>query len=206
MLLFQHVRHTALNMRVHVVHGILDAFGTAGILQLVPYLKQAGFEVRVPDYGLITALETKFANPIITRTLYPYVDPGDIYIGHSNGCAIGYDLVQMGTQFAGMILINAALKCNIKLPAATWADVYFNDDDDATVAAEAASELGMVDPCWGEMGHSGYLGSNPNITNIDCANKVGMPPVSGHSDIFKLEKLPVWGPYIVNRLKMRLAR
>jgi hypothetical protein len=51
----------------------------------------AGFDVRVPDYGLITAAETRIVNPLIVRTLPPYVEAGDVCVGHSNGCAIGYD-------------------------------------------------------------------------------------------------------------------
>ena len=164
-------------MRVHVVHGILDPVGTSGLLGLVPYLKSAGFDCRVPDYGLITACETRVANPLIVRSLLPYVEPGDVYVGHSNGCAIGYDLVQHGFKPAGMVLINAALKRDITLDAGTWADVYYNAGDDATVAAQLAVRLGIVDPVWGEMGHAGYSGSDPRVMNVNCGitapNEIG---------------------------------
>jgi hypothetical protein len=190
--------------RVHVVHGILDPVGKAGLLKLVPYLQQAGFDVRVPDYGVITAVETRIANPLIVRTLRPYVEPGDLYIGHSNGCAIGYDLITAGARPAGVVFINGALKRNIELPGATWADVYYNEGDDATVAAVAAARLGLSDPVWGDMGHVGYSGSNPNVTNIDCDSVArtleGLPLVFGHSDIFTDGKVEAWAPYIVSRV------
>src|SRR4051812_2274125 len=113
-------------MRIHVVHGILTEVGASGLLEIVPYLQQAGFDVRVPDYGFIMAVESRIANPLIVRTLRPYVEAGDIFIGHSNGCAIGYDLMTKGVMFAGAVLINAALRRDIALPATLRADVYYN--------------------------------------------------------------------------------
>ena len=202
-------------MRVHVVHGILTPVGASGLLQVVPYLRQAGFDVRVPDYGLVTAVETRIANPLIVRTLRPYVEPGDVYIGHSNGCAIGYELMTGGAGLAGAVFLNAALERTVTTPERTWLDVYYNTGDEATVAAIAAERLGLSDTVWGDMGHAGYLGSNPAVTNIDCGKrssvesiKAGVedfPAVSGHSDIFTPEKFKYWGPYIVQRIKAHLG-
>jgi len=196
-----------MSVHVHLVHGILDPVGHAGLLKLVPYLQQAGFDVRVPDYGLITAVETRLVNPIMTRCLRPYMEPGDVYIGHSNGCAIGYDLVASGAwDLAGLVLINAALKRDIKLPGRMWADVYYNEGDDATVAAVAAAAIGLTDPVWGSMGHGGYEGSNPLITNIDCGHPAptDLPAVSGHGDIFTDAKITAWAPFIVRRILKHL--
>lgn len=192
--------------RVHFIHGILDSVGKAGLLKLVPYFQQAGFDTRVPDYGLITACETRIVNPIITRCLRPYVEPGDVIVGHSNGCAIAYDLVAGGQWgIAGLILINAALKRDIRLPTGMWADVYYNRGDEATVAAIAAAAVGLVDPVWGEMGHAGYSGGNKLIMNINCGHSDGLPPVSGHTDIFTDTKIAAWGPFIVKRATLSVA-
>lgn len=199
-------------MRVHLVHGILDPVGKAGLLKLEPFLKAAGFEVKVPDYGLITAVETRIANPLISRTMAPYIEPGDLYIGHSNGCAIGYDLIQgFGAPFAGLVLINGALRRDISLPAGMWADVYYNAGDEATVAAVASARLGLSDPVWGDMGHAGYLGDNPAVTSIDAGKSSpalavlhgtqDLPAVSGHSAIFEPGRVEHWAPYIVARVK-----
>lgn len=202
-------------VRVHVVHGIMDPVGKSGLLKLVPFLQLAGFDVRVPDYGLITACETRIANPLIWRTLRPYVEPGDLYIGHSNGCALGYDLVLAGFRPAGLVLINPALERRITLPAATWADVYYNGGDDATIAAVAAARLGLSDSVWGEMGHAGYEGDNPLVTNIDAGKSSpvlaikldtqDLPACSGHSAIFEPGRVEKWAPYIVGRIKAHLA-
>lgn len=188
----------------------MDRVGTAGLLKLAPYFANAGFDVRAPDYGLITALETNVANPLISRSLRPYIEPGDIYVGHSNGCAIGYELVQAGCRPAGLVLINGALRRDITLPAGMWADVYYNAGDQATVAAAVAERLGLVQSVWGEMGHAGYDGANPLITNIDAgksssvlAIKEGtedLPAVSGHSAIFEPGRVEYWAIYILQRV------
>jgi hypothetical protein len=193
--------------RVHFVHGILDPVGVAGLLKLVPYFQKAGFDCRVPDYGLITAVETRLANPLIVRTLRPYIEPGDVYVGHSNGCAIAYDLVRgEGARPAGLVLINGALERDIKLPVPMWADVYFNSGDDATVAAVAAARLGLSDPVWGDMGHSGALHDpEGRIISIDCGGPCKwLPVVSGHSDIFTDGKVEAWAGFILERVQAHL--
>jgi len=186
----------------------MDPVGSSGLLKLVPYFQRGGFDCRVPDYGLITAIETHIANPLLWRALLPYIEPGDLYVGHSNGCAIGYDLVLNGARPAGLVLINAALRRDITLPAGMWADCYYNAGDDATVAASAAVRLGLVDKVWGEMGHAGPVSDNPLITGIDCGNPgcyaAVLPPVSGHSAIFEPGRVEDWAPYIYARAKVNL--
>lgn len=184
----------------------MDPVGTSGLLRLVPYLRQAGFDCKVPDYGLITAEEARIANPLIVRSILPYIEPGDLWVGHSNGCALGYEALQAGAPLAGLVLINAALKRDIELPAGVWAHVYYNAGDDATLAAEAGRRLGLTDPNWGDMGHFGYLGDNPNVMAVDCANRAGMPRCWGHSDLFSPVPLPAWGPYIPSRMNVRVGR
>ena len=99
--------------RIHLVHGIHTAVDSPVVKKLLPFL--AGYEVFYPDYGWIAGLETKIANPLIVRTMLPYIQPGDIFIGHSNGCAIGYDLKALSAPFQGMIFINGALEQDLSL-------------------------------------------------------------------------------------------
>ena len=198
-------------IRCHLVHGILDPVGRSGLLGLIPYLERAGFDVRVPDYGLITACETKIVNPLLRRALHPYMEPGDLWIGHSNGCAIGYEL-SVGVEelapvpFAGCVWINPALERNRKPLAPCWTDCYYNAGDEATVAAVAAASLGLADSVWGEMGHAGPE-PDPSglVVGIDCGATPDLPPVSGHGDIFTPAKLAAWAPFIVERIRSRLA-
>jgi len=192
--------------RIHVVHGIHNAFGETFLGPLLDVLKGAGHTVFFPDYGWIFGLETRIANPLIVRSLMPYVMAGDLIVGHSNGCAIAYDLINQRMPLAGAVFINAALEQAISRPAnIKWIDVYFNAGDQITEAAKIAEQLGIVDPVWGEMGHAGYSGKDPAITNINCGTAAGLPVVAGHSDIFTPAKFTSWGPYIVKRIAGHLA-
>ena len=190
---------------IHLIHGI-HTEGPSPVEGLISYLEG---EVAYPDYGWIAGLETKIANPIVVGTLKPYVKPGDLMIGHSNGCAIIYDLLNQGVEVGGVVFINAALEQAITRPQkCPWIDVYFNSGDEITEAAKLGAELRLTDPVWGEMGHGGYKGTDLKITNINCGAyqgtpfaAAGMPPVAGHSDFFTPSKLAIWGPYLVKRLK-----
>jgi hypothetical protein len=70
---------------IHLIHGI-HTEPTSPVKGLVPYLVAAGWKVRYPEYGYELALETKVINQMISGTIAAYVEPGDILIGHSNGC------------------------------------------------------------------------------------------------------------------------
>jgi len=157
-------------------------------------------DFRFPDYGFIYGVETRAMNPVIVGTLEPYVAPDDVIIAHSNGCAIAYDLMNRGVAVAGAIFINAALRSDIGLPPkCPWIDVYSNKGDVITEAAKIGAELGLTDAVWGEMGHTGYSGTNPNIQNIYCDSTPDMPVLSGHSDFGTPEKFAKWGPFALAR-------
>ncbi|MDR5726725.1 MAG: hypothetical protein RB191_04570 [Terriglobia bacterium] len=188
----------------HVIHGIHS--GTPSAIQpLIPYLRTAGFDCRYPDYGYVLGIETKLGNPMIVGSIFPYVGPDDILIGHSNGCAIAYDILQRGAKVTGAVFINAALEQDFK-PLAPWTDVYYNSGDDITEAAKIAATIGYSDPIWGECGHAGYLGKDPSITNINCGATPGLPVVSGHSDFFTPSKLAAWAPYLIDRIHAHAAK
>lgn len=188
-------------MRVHLIHGIHTA-GAGPISQFAPLLRARGFKVVDPDYGWIAGLETRIVNPIIRGAIFPYIEPGDICIGHSNGCAIIYDLMKIGAPIQGAVFINAALEREIVLPPAVrWLDVHFNKDDDITIAAQIAEKLHLVDPVWGEMGHAGYLGTDKRIANFDDQAGAGMPIVRWHSGFFEPANFVAWGPFEVDRIE-----
>ncbi len=190
-------------MRAHLIHGI-HSEGSSPIEGLIDFL--SGFDVRYPDYGWILGVETKFFNPVIVGTLLPFVEPGDVLIGHSNGCAIIYDLMAMPTcPPVDVVFVNAALEQHILRRMATWIDVYFNSGDEITEAAKLGAEFGLTDAVWGEMGHAGYSGTDTAITNIDCGTTPKMPVVSGHSEFFTAGNLSYWGPYLVNRIREHLG-
>lgn len=190
-------------MIIHLVHGI-HTEGPGPISALRSFL--TGFDVRDPDYGYIYGIETRFINPPIVGALKPYIGPEDIVIAHSNGCAIAYDLMSQGVRMGGAIFINAALQQDILRPSwVPWIDVYYNAGDEITEAARIAAQFGLADPCWGEMGHGGYLGPDKMIGNIDCGATRNMPIVFGHSDYFTPSKISAWGPYTIDRMRDKLS-
>jgi hypothetical protein len=168
---------------------------------LKPFL--TGFDIRDPDYGYILGIESRRINPIVVGCLMPFVEPDDILICHSNGCAIAYDLMRL-QAVKGAAFIDAALEQNITRPAGCdWIDCYYNPDDTVTEAAKLGAALGLTDLCWGEMGHAGYSGSDSAIMNINCGATDGMPIVRGHSDFFTAGNLAWWGPYLAKRIASR---
>jgi hypothetical protein len=189
---------------IHLIHGI-HTEGVSLVEGLIPFL--VPYQVKYPDYGYILGIETRILNPVIVGTLQPYVDDGDVLIGHSNGCAIAYDLMRRGVKVAGAIFINAALQSNIARPAGCpWIRVYYNPGDTITEAAQLGARLGIDDSVWGEMGHSGYTGNDPMITNTNCGATPGLPAVKGHSDFFSPNtNLKPWGTYLADDLRKLLA-
>ena len=190
---------------IHLIHGI-HTEPTSHVKGLVGYLVEAGLEVSYPDYGFEWALETRLVNTMIEGALFPYIDPGDVLVGHSNGCAMAYHLALMGAPVKGLVLINGALETTIRRPGSVeWIDVYFNPGDTITEAAALGERLGLVDPLWGELGHAGYSGDDKAIVPIDCSATPNMPRVWGHSDFFTpAPQLKAWGPYSSSRIKAKL--
>ncbi len=185
---------------VHLVHGI-HTEPDSPVKGLIPYLRTAGFIVRYPEYGYELAVETLYLNPIIEGVMMPYVEPGDILIGHSNGCAISYHMMQQGAPAIGAVFINGALEQTLKRPiGCAFIDVYYNPGDEVTEIAKIGGEFGIFDDDWGELGHGGYIGNDGLIENFNCGATPGMPVVSGHSDFFTPSKLAQWGPFLAKRL------
>jgi pimeloyl-ACP methyl ester carboxylesterase len=168
---------------------------------LIPYLVAGGFAVTYVDYGYVFGLETRLSNPLVWRTVHPFIEPGTILIGHSNGAAICYDLMNAGAKVTGLVLINAALDPRMtRAVGVSWIDVYYNPGDQITEVAQVAEQLGLTDPVWGEAGHVGYWGTDAEIHSINCGASPNMPVVSGHSAFFEPANLKGWGPYLTNRL------
>jgi hypothetical protein len=171
---------------------------------LIPFLVQSGFSVTYVDYGFILGLQTRLANPLVWRTMLPFIETGSILIGHSNGAAICYDLINAGAKVQGCVFINGALDPRITRPVGVeWIDVYYNPGDEITEVAQLAEQLQLTDPVWGQMGHVGYWGSDSAITSINCGATPGMPVVDGHSDFFTPANLAAWAPYLAKRLTLK---
>jgi hypothetical protein len=194
-------------VKIHLVHGIHSGPNDPMVPGLVPYLQKTGLQVAAPNYGYILGIEAARMNPMIEGVLAPYIDPDDILVGHSNGCAIIYELMKHGNR-NGIVFINPALDADLPFLAHSefrWMHVYYNAGDTLTEVAEIAEWAGIAPRCWGDMGHDGYKGHDKRVRNIDCGNTEGMPKVNGHSDIFTAANLPQWGAFIANGIRDTLT-
>ena len=184
--------------RVVLVHGIHAAEGTSNMLRLIDPFNRAGFMVNVFEYGFLSVLGAMFANPYHARALASFLRPGDVAVGHSNGC----DLIRRAAKrvnLAGCVYINPALDPGADTEA-PWVDVYHNPGDHIVWWSK------MI-PChpWGEMGATGYSGWKTNYRNIDCSAMPGLPEVNGHLDLFSKTNIGPWGDLISRFTKQRIT-
>jgi hypothetical protein len=192
-------------MKVHLLHGIRST-GQVTVALLAPYLDAVGFETTYPDYGYIEPIDTLRVNPAVVGSLLPFIESGDILIGHSNGCAIAYELMQRGAPVLGAVFINGALTPRIaRSVGVSFIDVYYTPGDTITEIAEIGAALHITDPEWGDCGHRGYLGSDTLIRNINTAETPGMPADESHSGFFAPELLSDWAPFLASRLRASIG-
>ena len=197
-------------MKIHLLHGIHTDLTNPVVGALVPYLEKSGIQVVHPDYGYILSVETRRINPMVENLLTPYIETGDVLIGHSNGCAIIYDMLYSLSEKnvfpSGFIFINGALEQRITVPAGIgWGLCIYNEDDTITEVAQIAALFGTAPRTWGEMGHAGYIGTDTRVDNVDAKHTAGMPPVRGHSDLFTSTNLPAWGDWIEKYIVKKLG-
>jgi hypothetical protein len=179
----------------HLLHGfnVRDG-GENTIDKLKPYLERAGFTPFDHDYGWLGLLGVRLHNGRIAQDVASKVKPGDIGIGHSNGCAILAEAARLGAPFAGLVFINPALDEDcVVAPHVKFVHVYHNEGDYAVWTAR----LLRFNHPWGAMGRDGFKGTDPRYLNIDCS-----PDVRGHSALFS--KLDKWGPVIIREVTRAL--
>lgn len=190
--------------RVILIHGIQGEGPELYLTRLAQYFQAAGFTVVIPRYGTLDLLGvsiSSWANKRIADSLGSFVEPEDILLGHSNGGTISYMIAEK-KRVRGCILINAALDSN-RVPNAEFTHVYYNKSD-WVVRASALVPFNY----WGAMGSIGYTGTpRPDVTNIDCGSPPydDLPPLSGHSAIFKGNNLEPWARYMAQMAKLEIV-
>jgi hypothetical protein len=182
-------------MTVHLVHGFnVKNGGSKTTDRLIPYLEKAGYEVDDQDYGYFWLFRVRLKNDNVARDIAADVKPGDIGIGHSNGCEILCDAADYGAPFKGLVLINPALDVDrtIKNNKIEWVHVYYNPSD-YTVWW---SKWLLLHP-WGEMGKVGYWGHDRRYKSFNCS-KYG---VHGHSAFFDVDKVEEMSNRLIENIK-----
>lgn len=179
--------------RVVLIHGVRVRKKNRNIHKLAAAFRAAGFCVVIPRYGYLPALLVglfQWLDRRIADSMSAFIEDDDILLGHSNGGSLVY-LISQERIIKGAILVNAALESDI-IPNAKFVHVYYNTGDIVT-------RLSAFLPfhVWGSMGSIGYTGNDPRVISMDQGNPpAGLPPLKGHSDIFRLEHVRPWSRYM----------
>ena len=81
--------------------------GTTGKLR--PFLEALGYKVIELKPGFMLRLSVRLCNKRLARFLADTAEKDSLFIGHSNGCAIGLKASQFGAKFSQMVFINPAV-------------------------------------------------------------------------------------------------
>lgn len=179
--------------RIHLLHGIHTSRKSRRLLDLRETVERiSGIETVYHEYGNLLAIQTRFWNPRIAERLAKEVKPGDILVGHSNGCCLWMRVLMLGAPAVGAVFLNPALKDDISIPPQIrFLNVYYNDDDEAVPWAQRSPHW-LTDPLWGDMGRDGYKGMDERVVSVDCEHTSGLPALRGHSAIITPPNAALW--------------
>jgi hypothetical protein len=137
-----------------LLHGFNVRDGGEGTIDMLkPGLEEKGYTPIELDYGWMGLIGTYFRNDNIARRLIYEYQPGDVIIGHSNGCAIIAMAIELGLPAQHCIFIHPALDNDWAPPfdkPVERIDVYFSAKD---IPTRLAKWVPFND--WGDMGTVG---------------------------------------------------
>lgn len=176
--------------RVIIVHGFNVSDGGAGTTgQLIPELESRGCEIInfTTDWkpGIIRDLFTvRFCNAERAEQLAELIQPGDLLIGHSNGCAlIRRALKQLSSLDRRLqvkvVYFNPALNKTAAFSPCIEKALVFYAPDDSTVWWSRVLRWHE----WGEAGRTGFKNPPERVTQLSYPSALGLLGL-GHSGIF----------------------
>lgn len=141
--------------RVFLVHGwrVRDPMQSIG--KLLDPLAALGYAPALLVYGYtLTPTRTKFLTRKKAMLWSARTQPGDVVIGHSNGCALAFEMSHHEQNRAEtMVWINPALQPDIVPGRSVQRCLVLFNPFDETVRLAAL----LPDIIWGDMGRRGYL-------------------------------------------------
>lgn len=148
--------------------------------KLIPIVEELGYTPIQFDYGWLGLLGARFFSNNLASLLASITKPGDIAIGHSNGCNIIHQATLKKASFHRVLFISPALGNSMELgPEVSQCTILHTRRDWVVQLAKF-----LPFHPWGNMGRVGYRGTDPRHKNIDCTNWAG-----GHSDYFSDQNL-----------------
>ena len=179
------------------VHGFnVRDDGKATVDTLKPYFEARGLTPYDFDYGWRGLFGVRLFNDTLAQGLAALAAPGDVAVGHSNGCAIIHAATHHGAPFRHVIYINPALDSDqAPGPQVERFDVWHSPSD---TTVKLSSWLPFHQ--WGAMGAEGYTGTDSRARNFDKQNNYPISS-SGHSDVFERTKVRFFGPMIAGQIE-----
>lgn len=190
-------------MTVYLLHGFnVGDGGKNTIARLEPYLP--GTEV-LHAYGWVGLIRLRCVNARTVQELEREVQPGDVVIGHSNGCLIAWELSRR-VHLGAVVCINPALRRDTLWSSDTPVLCLHNSTDWVVQLGRwwgRLTSLGGIRPHgWGAAGRYGF-DPQENVACWDTAAPYWPHPVKGHSGVFKdPEALAYWGHAIAGWLAL----
>ncbi len=195
---------------VFIVHGY-NVRDPRRLFRLASFFEAEGVPVIRVDYGwtgfLLGLLRVRFITPREAIRLVDEVRPGDIGLGHSNGCAVLHKACELGAPFERLIYLNPALRSD-SIPENPYLQRMYalaTPDDMAVLAGEWLRRLsplrlfGKQTP-WGAMGRWGYTGDDPRGRTVWLHRALGLRPDAkvGHSGAYRWDRLQELGDLVVS--------
>jgi hypothetical protein len=161
--------------------------------KLRPHFEKRGFSVSEQDGGFRFLLGVRFGTDRRAEELASVVRPGDILVGHSDGCNVIDEacwlLSSLNPDFrVRVVYINPALNSDKALAPIVDRALIFHTPSDKVV--KWAALLPWHD--WGSMGNDGYVQgkrqelADGRYTNVSYES-LGLSKL-GHSGVFKTQK------------------
>lgn len=196
-----------------LVHGFNVVNPELTINKLRPYFENLDILVETFNYGYVPLVwQIRQRNPALAKRLAGRVTHWKnrgyrvIVCGHSNGCAITHIAARdHGTVIDVAQFVNPALDEHLDpAPNAGKIFIYHNREDQPVRASEWLSWMARWVPGWydarpwGQMGATGYRGSEAQgrIENVDTLATA--PAAGGHSGVFHGDPALFWLPYIAH--------
>ena len=186
---------------VHVIHGFnVRDNGRNTTDKLLPYFRQRGYLAMDHDYGWVGPIRLRRRNARSVEEILPWIAPGDILVGHSNGCLLCWKLIEAGAPAAKVVCIQPAMKKGTVWSKSVQVLCLFNDKDRVMYLSYAWSRLTSFinifrEPHdWGYAGKVGFTEAE-NVLNINTRKAVN--PAKGHSGLFRPFSLAFWSHVIL---------
>ena len=180
---------------VYLIHGIKTKDHERSSISFFKYIMPR-FKVVPLSYGYwpaLLALIMPLINRFVVKKLIKQIHPGQILMGHSNGCTVAYGI---SNQFyvKGLVLINPALDEGVVFdPFLEFVHIYWSHDDSIVKLSSF-----MPWSLWGLMGATGYKGNDPRVRQWEMPFR--------HTSIGDAEVAVRWGPIIVSNLEKEVLK